>query len=241
MKRSCFTALVVVLVTASHGSAIEAFGPGFHRGAGYFPAEFDVVLDVNGETFDVDIPNSRGRLHATIINGDELLDLGFDQRCGGCQPRWLSDSVVEFDEVIDGARVRTTIYPIRRRFSMDMGRLYTRTRIDFNSDWDLEPRTQFFNLFHGFNVPATADSLTRLDKTHWEISGVYGPRIDSPFSLYSGVVGGRQFDVTIREMGFGHWEAGVLTNMPEPSTYALLLVSGVAAVLSRRRLVYRSS
>ena len=222
--------LALTVLAADSAADVNAFGPERWRGARGFDVPFDIVVDVNGETFNVEIPNSHVRLHATISEEDELLGLQIDSRWGGRTPRWISSSVAELREEIDGALVYVRFFPIRRALGATP-RIFAQAKVDISGDWIMDRPLDHFD---PFNVPITAASVTRLDDSMWEVSSVYGPRhvFETPFPLLSGVVQGRPFDISIRELGFREWPEVVVWDgaVPEPGTRVLLLCAAAAGV-----------
>jgi hypothetical protein len=231
--------LAFTVLAADSAAEVNAFGPERYRGTRGFAVPFDIVVDVNGETFNVEIPNSHVRLHATISDEDELLDLQIDSRRGGRTPRWNSSSVAELREEIDGALVFVRFFPIRRALGATP-RIFAQAKVDISGDWIMNRPLDHFD---PFNVPISAASVTRLDDYMWEVSSVFGPRhiFETPFPLLSGVVQGRQFDISIRELGFRAWPEVVVWDgaVPEPGSRALLLlcvaVGGVGILRLRKR------
>jgi hypothetical protein len=199
---------------------------------------FDIVLDVNGELFSIDVPNSASALRAEISDDDELLSVGYN-RHGTIG--WFSNGIVDFREELDGANVHVRFYPVRRsgggyglpgigRFPM---RIYAQFNIDFNDDWIMD---SVIEGYRNFTTPLTAQTLTPLGRNEWLLSGIFGPRmvLDPPLTLFDGDVGGRNFNIAVREFGFSNWQDDlVITDVPEPSGLCLGVLVAVALYGSR--------
>jgi hypothetical protein len=197
---------------------------------GFFQSQpFDVVLDVNGELFTLQVPNSASSIRAEISDDDELLSVGYDRRSS---VGWYSNDIVDFREQIEGALVQIRIYAIRGAFGgyniPGVGnfpmRIYAQTKIDHNDDWIFEEVLQGFR---DFSTPLIAQAVSPLWPHEWLLTGIYGPRLEleTPLTLFSGVVGGTSFNISVREFGFRDWDDVVITDVPEPRTSCLLALS----------------